>query len=605
MNFNIRTQLLSAFGVVALIVLVLGLLSLRSLGTIKAGADTFNRDVVPSISLIDDASIQAETYRQAQFRHVTAQTNADTRDAEHVLGAARAGADKALATYGRDNVSNAQDAATLREITASWHGYLAKTSNLVALSRGGRDLAARQLLNDQTAAFAGLAKGLSAYSDANRAAGRQVARDSDATFASARRLTIGAVIFALIVAIGIALFLARRIVRGVGQVLAAAEGIAEGDLEQHVNVKSKDELGRMAAAFGRMIEYLQSNARTAERVAAGELNVEVTPRSSRDVLGNAFAGMVTQLRSVVGNVSSSAQSLSAASQQMATTSEEAGRAVGEIASAVGEVAQGAERQVRAVEQAKSASEEVATASGASARNAQETAEAAVSAGRVAEHGAQAVAKASDAMGAVRDNSIHATQAIRELGAKSEQIEGIVSTITGIAEQTNLLALNAAIEAARAGEQGRGFAVVAEEVRKLAEESQEAAASIAGLIGEIQGETARAVEVVEAGARQTEDGVATVEEAREAFLELGASVQDMNSRVDEIAAAIQQISASSVRVQADMAEVAAVAEQSSASAEEVSASTQQTSASTQQIAASAQELARTAEELEQLVGQFTL
>ena len=65
-------------------------------------------------------------------------------------------------------------------------------------------------------------------------------------------------------------------------------------------------------------------------------------------------------------------------------------------------------------------------------------------------------------------------AIRALGARSEQIGGIVETITGIAEQTNLLALNAAIEAARAGEQGRGFAVVAEEVRKLAEESQSAA-----------------------------------------------------------------------------------------------------------------------------------
>ena len=104
------------------------------------------------------------------------------------------------------------------------------------------------------------------------------------------------------------------------------------------------------------------------------------------------------------------------------------------------------------------------------------------------------------MSAVRESSLQATDAIRGLGAKSEQIGGIVATITGIAEQTNLLALNAAIEAARAGEQGRGFAVVAEEVRKLAEESQSAAASIAGLIAEIQGETAKAVEVVEDGAR---------------------------------------------------------------------------------------------------------
>jgi methyl-accepting chemotaxis protein len=241
----------------------------------------------------------------------------------------------------------------------------------------------------------------------------------------------------------------------------------------------------------------------------------------------------------------------------------------------------------------------------SAGNAQETTAAAVAARDVADRGAGAVAQASEAMGAVRDSSLQATEAIRQLGAKSEQIEGIVATITGIAEQTNLLALNAAIEAARAGEQGRGFAVVAEEVRKLAEESQAAAGSIASLISEIQSETAKAVEVVEDGALRTKDGVATVEEAREAFLTLGASVQDMNGRVEQIAAAIEQIASSSHQVQSDMTEVAAVAEQSSASSQQVSASTQQTSASTQQIAASAQELARTAEQLEQLVGQFNL
>ena len=121
--------------------------------------------------------------------------------------------------------------------------------------------------------------------------------------------------------------------------------------------------------------------------------------------------------------------------------------------------------------------------------------------------------------------------------KSEQIGGIVDTITGIAEQTNLLALNAAIEAARAGEQGRGFAVVAEEVRKLAEESQAAAAQISALIGEIQAETAQAVAVVAGGAQRTDDGAAEVEQTREAFERIGAAVEDMTARVEQIAAAV--------------------------------------------------------------------
>jgi methyl-accepting chemotaxis protein len=206
---------------------------------------------------------------------------------------------------------------------------------------------------------------------------------------------------------------------------------------------------------------------------------------------------------------------------------------------------------------------------------------------------------------VRASSADVTAAIRALGDKSGQIGSIVDTIGGIAEQTNLLALNAAIEAARAGEQGRGFAVVAEEVRKLAEESQAAAGSIAGLIADIQGETARAVDVVEDGAQRTAQGAEVVDQARSAFERIGEGVRDMDARVAGIAAAVEQIAASGRRMEEDMDAVAAVAEQSSATSEEVSASTQQTSASTQQIAAAAQELATTAQELEALVGRFTL
>src|SRR5207245_955104 len=145
----------------------------------------------------------------------------------------------------------------------------------------------------------------------------------------------------------------------------------------------------------------------------------------------------------------------------------------------------------------------------------------------AREGVTASRQASDAMAAMRASAEDITAAISGLSSKSEQIGGIVDTITGIAGQTNLLALNAAIEAARAGEHGRGFAVVAEEVRKLAEGSQRAAASIAGLIEQIQDETQHTIEAVEDGARRTEEGAATVVQARGAFLAIGASVQEMS------------------------------------------------------------------------------
>jgi methyl-accepting chemotaxis protein len=143
------------------------------------------------------------------------------------------------------------------------------------------------------------------------------------------------------------------------------------------------------------------------------------------------------------------------------------------------------------------------------------------------------------------------------------------------------------------------------VRKLAEESQQAAHSIAALVMEIRVETERAVQVVEDGAARTQDGVETVEAARGAFSAIGDAVETTSMRVAEIAVAVGGIADGAARMTEDIVEVAAVAEQSSAATQQVAASTQQTSASTQQIAASAQELAGSAAELRRLAGRFTL
>jgi methyl-accepting chemotaxis protein len=368
---------------------------------------------------------------------------------------------------------------------------------------------------------------------------------------------------------------------------AGLEAMAGGDLTatavavtEPVPVQDGAHAGRLAEIFNAMLASVQA--------AVG---------SYEDMRG--------KLTGMLGEINETSQTVSAASQQMASTSEEAGRAVGEIAHAVGDVAAGAERQVSSVESVRTVTEEMALATERSATHLRETGETARQATEVARDGIQAAETASQAMAAVAEATSAVTQRIRELGEKSERIGGIVATITGIAEQTNLLALNAAIEAARAGEQGRGFAVVAEEVRKLAEDSQQAAALIGGLIGEIQTETHRAVEAVELGAQRTEDGVQTVDQARGKFEDIGDSVVEMSTRIAEVTTAMEQITASTQGILESVSDVAAVAEENSASTEEVSASTQETAASTEEIAASAHSLASTAEHLDQLSGQFVL
>ncbi len=485
--------------------------------------------------------------------------------------------------------------------------FMNTDNRVIALYRAGGLAAQRQanslVLGQEITLFTQVSNAVDRLVSSVAAQGKQDSAQAQSTQATARTVTLVVALIALLTAVALAFAIIRSIVRPLSLLLGSADRLAEGDVDQEVEVGARDELGQTASAFQRMIDYLKGMAGAAARIADGDLTVDVEPKSKRDALGVAFKTMTGNLRSLIGEVTSTAGSVGAASQQMSSTSEETGRATGEIAHAIGDVAQGAERQVQMIETTRHSAEDVTRAVAESAENAQQAAEVAQETRKIAQDGIGAAEQANEAMNSVRDSSQEVTEAISGLAAKSEQIGAIVATITGIAEQTNLLALNAAIEAARAGEQGRGFAVVAEEVRKLAEDSQHAAQEISVLIGAIQGETTKAVSVVKDGAQRTEDGAGVVEKTREAFKRIESSVDDMTARIEQIAAGSQQIAASAASMQENIGEVAAVAEQSSASTEEVSASTEQTSASAQEIAASAQELSGQAEELNRLVARF--
>jgi methyl-accepting chemotaxis protein len=397
-------------------------------------------------------------------------------------------------------------------------------------------------------------------------------------FVSNKNSTLEIAIIAVLIGAFVLVGFYQSVMRSLREMRRVADRIAEGDVEGDVHVSSRDEIGQTAAALGAAVNgYLKEMAEAAQQVAAGNLTVSVEPRSQRDLLGRALGDMITSLRALVGEVADATVHMTSASQQMAATSSEASRAVEEIATAVGDVAEGAGRQVHMVDEAKRAADETALAAG--------------EASGVARDGVATAQEAGEAMRAVRDSSNSVSTAMRGLSVKSQQIGGIVDTITGIAGQTNLLALNAAIEAARAGEHGLGFAVVADEVRKLAEGSKQAAADIATLIAEIQTETTKAVSEVDEGVKRTEESAAVVEQAREAFVKIGEAVEGVTARIQHIAS-----------VTLDVAEVA---EQSSASAEQVSASTEETNASTQEIAESARQLAGIATQLNTLVGRFTV
>jgi methyl-accepting chemotaxis protein len=569
-HLSVRRKLYLSFGcVVALLVAVVAV-GFFAMSSLDSAHRQVSDRVLPQVVAADTARSAAGDMHFSQTRYVLV----PSAYKDYLPDRATFVAD--LAALHRSITPD--DVPFVKAINVAYAHVRAIDATLHADVVAGRTAAAREIVtgagND---ASDGLVAALTAYQQHLSAMSRQTTASFNSTRSSSYLLMGALGVAAVVVALALAFVLSRSLVGGIRQMLKAAEGIAQGDVDQKVELHSHDELGETASAFRRMIAYLRVMAQAAERIAEGDLTGTVEPASDHDALGNAFATMTVNLREIVGQVAGAAEGLAASSEEVAATSEEAGRAVNEIASAITEIADGAGRQVHMVDQARISAEQ--------------TGDAAAQTESIAKEGVEAAEQATAAMEALDRSTGEVTRVIRELAGKSEQIGGIVETITGIAGQTNLLALNAAIEAARAGEQGRGFAVVAEEVRKLAEESQQAAERIAALVGEIQAQTDGAVAVVEDGSKRSLESGATVQTAREAFEQIAVSVADMRTRITQIADAT--------------GEVAAVAEESSAATEQVSASTEETTASTQQIAASAQALATTAEQLQASVRRFTL
>ena len=287
----------------------------------------------------------------------------------------------------------------------------------------------------------------------------------EADFAAvAAGLTQTLIVITLIalVVVGAGLTLAAgRITRPLRRLERAAEQISRGDTEVDISVDSRDEIGRMSAAFVSMRGYLQETVEAAERIAGGDLTVQITPHSERDALRHAFAVMATRLLGVVREIDRTSDVMAAVVQEVSAKVDATDASMREVTEATEKISSNADEQTAAIAS-------VATATD--------------SAHQQAARGTDTASRLAAVM--------------RELTGTSAEVSACVVTIANLAKQTHLLALNAAIEAARAGAAGRGFAVVASEVGQLAEESGRAAASIGVMSDQMRDSARRALVLAE-------------------------------------------------------------------------------------------------------------
>jgi methyl-accepting chemotaxis protein len=537
-NLRIGLRASLSFAVLAGLLVVVGLFGLAQMKTLRESAAVIEESWMPSIESIHDAAANIASIRLESLR-LTANTQAASRDrSKGILKAQREELLKRLSDH-KALIASDEEQAMLDSLSIAVGKYLSILDQIVSqIDAGQNEQASARLNNELAPQGAVLDKTLEAMITLNQQGADAAAEAAAAMYQRALWIVATIIVVALIATLLLAWALTRSITTPINQALEVARRIAAGNLSGAIASSGKDEAAQLL---------------------------------------DALAEMQGNLRSTIRGISESAQQLASAAEEMSSVMEQSTR--------------GLQQQNDQIEQAATAVTEMSTAVDEVAANAVSSAEASEASNEDSKHGHVQVSETISSIQELVSAVLGASEQAEGLATQAQDISKVLEVIRGIAGQTNLLALNAAIEAARAGEAGRGFAVVADEVRSLAQRTQNSTEEIELMISSIQQGTGATVGALQSSAEQAGQTLRRANSAGQALEKITASIAQINQRNLVIASAAEQ-----------QALVAREVDENLVTIRDLST---QTAAGATQTSAASQELSRLAVDLNGLVTRFVI
>ena len=535
-NIGIGLRASLSFAVLASLLVLVGLFGLGQMAKLRESAAIIETAWMPSIENIHDSAANVAAIRLEALRLLTTDESAVRERSNGLIAKERAQLQERLDNH-QALLSNDQERQLLDQLKTAAAGYMTIVDQLIQRVDQDEQMQALTLLTDKlTPQGVILGRSLDALIDFNQQGAQDAAQSAAQVYQSAQWIVGVIIAVALIATLLLAWLLTRSITTPLAQALRAARTIAAGDLSQPIHVQGKDEPAQLLGALATMQEQLQATIR---------------------------------------GISESAQQLASAAEEMSSVMEQSTR--------------GLQAQNDEIEQAATAVTQMSAAVDEVAGNAVSSAEASQASDEDSKHGHYQISETISSIQNLVNEVLDASGKAEGLAVQAQDISKVLEVIRGIAGQTNLLALNAAIEAARAGEAGRGFAVVADEVRSLAQRTQDSTEEIEQMITGIQQGTQDTVGALTSSAEHASQTLQRANSAGSALEKITAAISQINQRNLVIASAAEQ-----------QASVAREVDRSLVNIRDLST---QTAAGATQTSAASQELSRLAVDLNGLVTRF--